>query len=112
MRIFILSMVLFLASCSNLSVQDEAIVVTTIKGEESMNDKVYSSQPDMNIDLSKSYTASIFSETCVKPKVVIKTIVSNPIKEILLPCINISPYLICIFLFYLLHCRACCANLC
>ena len=59
MRIFILSMVLFLASCSNLSVQDEAIVVTTIKGEESMNDKVYSSQPDMNIDLSKSYTASI-----------------------------------------------------
>ena len=59
MRIIILAPLLLLASCSNLSVQDEAIVVTTIKGEENMNDKIYSSQPAMIIDLSKSYTAFI-----------------------------------------------------
>jgi len=52
-------MVVFSVSCSNLSVQDVETTVTTIKGEEQMSDKVYSSPPAMSIDLSKSYTALI-----------------------------------------------------
>ena len=59
MRILLLFMVVFSVSCSNLSVQDVETTVTTIKGEEQMSDKVYSSPPAMSIDLSKSYTALI-----------------------------------------------------
>lgn len=59
MRILLLFMVVFSVSCSNLSVQDVETTVTTIKGEEQMSDKVYSSPPSMSIDLSKSYTALI-----------------------------------------------------
>ena len=59
MRILLLFMVVFSVSCSNLSVQDVETTVTTIKGEEQMSDKAYSSPPSMSIDLSKSYTALI-----------------------------------------------------
>ena len=59
MRILLLFMLVFSVSCSNLSVQDVETTVTTIKGEEQMSDKIYSSPPSMSIDLSKSYTALI-----------------------------------------------------
>jgi len=59
MRILLLFMVVFSVSCSNLSVQDVETTVSTIKGEEQMSDKIYSSPPSMSIDLSKSYTALI-----------------------------------------------------
>ena len=59
MRILLLFMVVFSVSCSNLSVQDVETTVSTIRGEEQMSDKVYSSPPSMSIDLSKSYTALI-----------------------------------------------------
>jgi hypothetical protein len=56
-------------------------------------------------------TFFISSETCVKLKVVIKAIVSNPVKENILSCINISPCLINLFLSYYTILRNFCANL-
>lgn len=48
-----------LSSCSNLSVQEDVQIETTIKGDQIMNDKSYVSVPEFNIDINKTYTAQI-----------------------------------------------------